>query len=75
MRDAMDVNRVCPIVKISWGTIFADKVSAIKFESTPDALSKLVCLKMIPHFVQGAQIIPSVKIIDPSLSGLLSIVP
>src|SRR5271170_288897 len=63
----VNVYRIIAIMKVLDGTILAEKVSSIKFESSPDGGIILGCRDRPQNGLQRSKAVPRVKVINPIL--------
>ena len=71
----MDVDRICPVVKISRGAILSEKVGSVEFESVANARFEFRRARIAANVLQRAKVISGVEVINPSLRSPLPVIP
>jgi hypothetical protein len=54
-------------MKVSDGTILAEKVSSVEFEAAPDTGFELGCFGIPANGLQRAKIVSGMKVVNPTL--------
>src|SRR5579884_3144601 len=72
---AVNIDRVCVVVKIPGGSVLADKMSPVKVEPAFYMAFELGALQTLSDGTQGAEIVARVKIVDPVLLRTFAVQP
>ena len=67
LRNTVNIDRVHPVVKISDSAVLTEEMTAVKFESVPDAQIKFCRLQAPAYGLQCAQIVAGVEVVNPIL--------